>query len=124
LTQPEDIVSRIALVFSSDEDFDFQLDQSFALIGKGLDISRCYLFVDSPDRTKTRNTHEWCAPGIEPQIHNLQSIPYDEMNDWKVMIDSAEVSPIDDISTLPVRYFKGPVCRTGCPAKIRTSVQE
>lgn len=52
MTQPEDIVSRIALVFSSDEDFDFQLDQSFALIGKGLDISRCYLFVDSPDRSK------------------------------------------------------------------------
>ncbi len=100
MKQPQDIVSRIALAFPSDEEFDSQLDNAFALIGEGLGISRCYLFVDSPDGSETSNTHEWCAPGIEHQKDKLQFIPYATIPGWKEMVESAEASPVDDISTL------------------------
>jgi diguanylate cyclase (GGDEF)-like protein/PAS domain S-box-containing protein len=43
---------------------------------------RAYVFTyDFVQRTAT-NTHEWCAEGIEPQIHELQSTPMDFFPEW------------------------------------------
>ena len=44
-------------------------------VGRHFDVDRAYLFHFSPDRQTMRNSHEWCAPGIEPQIENLQDLP-------------------------------------------------
>ena len=47
----------------------------------GVDRSYVFLFRDSADgpspgdRLRADNTHEWCAPGIAPQIERLQGIP-------------------------------------------------
>ena len=45
------------------------------LITEHFQFSRGYIFENSPDGTVTSNTFEWCAPGIQPQIGNLQNIP-------------------------------------------------
>lgn len=95
-----DIVSEIALSFVSDEDFDDQMNQALAVIGRRLGISRCYLFLDSADGATTSNTHEWCAPGIEPQIDQLQNIPYADLSAWREMLKSADVNPVSDVGTL------------------------
>ncbi len=41
------------------------------------DSDRCYIFKDSKDSKFTSNINEWCSPGIEPQIDNLQKVPYE-----------------------------------------------
>ncbi len=48
------------------------LDYALATLGALTGVDRTYLFQYSDDATRVSNTHEWCAEGIEPQIHNLQ----------------------------------------------------
>ena len=43
---------------------------------------RAYIFDYDFDRQTCRNTHEWCAPGIEPEIDTLQNVPLSQMPDW------------------------------------------
>ncbi|MCH8552472.1 MAG: hypothetical protein LAT62_11080 [Natronospirillum sp.] len=40
-------------------------------IGQFFHADRVYVFAYDFSRHLTRNTHEWCAEGIEPQIDNL-----------------------------------------------------
>jgi PAS domain S-box-containing protein len=93
-------ISKIALVFLTNEDFDTQLSEALAIMGTELGVSRSYLFVDSPDGATTSNTHEWCAPGIEPQITKLQDIPYAGLPGWKALLEREGVFAIDDVAHL------------------------
>ena len=47
------------------------------LIGRKMNVSRVYIFENSPDNRFCSNTYEWCNEGIEPQIRNLQNISYE-----------------------------------------------
>ena len=44
-------------------------------VGTFLKADRCYMFRFSADFETIDNTHEWCAPGIAPQIDTLQNYP-------------------------------------------------
>lgn len=94
-------ISDIALLFVTNEDFDTQLNRALALIGKRLQVSRSYLFIDSGDGTTTSNTHEWCAEGVESQIKNLQRIAYSEIPSWKKILLNQSVFSVEDVSKLP-----------------------
>jgi len=94
-------VSDIALILVTDEDFDTKLNKTLALLGFELSISRCYLFLDSADGTTTSNTHEWCIPGIAPQMQTLQDIPYADIPSWKKILDAGAVCPVTDVMSLP-----------------------
>ncbi|MDK2973193.1 MAG: two-component system, sensor histidine kinase and response regulator [Candidatus Sumerlaeota bacterium] len=50
------------------------VDDALRRIGEYTGVDRAYVFRFSPDLSTMRNTHEWCAPGITPQIDNLQSV--------------------------------------------------
>ena len=47
------------------------------------------------------NTHEWCAPGIEPCIQRLQKMPVDSMPWFYQRMKSFDVFHITDVSKLP-----------------------
>ncbi|TWI66909.1 PAS domain S-box-containing protein [Desulfobotulus alkaliphilus] len=47
------------------------------------------------------NTHEWCAEGIEPQIHLLQAVPFSAMEDWIEAHTQGAIVHIPDVSALP-----------------------
>lgn len=93
-------ISEIALVFVTDEDFDVQMNKALAIAGKEMGISRCYLFIDSEDGLTARNTHEWCADGIDPLMANLQNIPYESLSTLKEILEKGVIYPISDIKTL------------------------
>jgi signal transduction histidine kinase len=61
------------LVSITPETRDEILDATLARLAESTGVDRAYLFRVSPDRKVMINTHEWCAPGIAPQIHNLQA---------------------------------------------------
>lgn len=52
-------------------------------IGEYIDAERVYIFDwISEAHNSFRNTFEWCADGVEPQIQTLQYIPLEEMPVW------------------------------------------
>ncbi|MGH7453583.1 MAG: GAF domain-containing protein, partial [bacterium] len=72
----EQMISEISTRFINlswqqvDEGIDYVLER----IGKLADVDRSYLFLFSDDGKKARNTHEWCAPEVTPQMQNLQDL--------------------------------------------------
>ena len=52
-------------------------------IGKYTAAARAYVFEwNSEKKESFKNTFEWCATGIEPQIQNLQEVPVCLMQNW------------------------------------------
>ena len=52
-------------------------------IGKYTAADRAYIFEWSSEKKESfKNTFEWCASGIEPQIQNLQEVPVCLMQNW------------------------------------------
>lgn len=57
------------------EELDPGINNALAMAGSEFDVDRVYLFLYDFDAGIMRNTHEWCAPGITPEIDNLQAVP-------------------------------------------------
>lgn len=71
------LISEFAADFmaSSSADFNAAINRVLARSGKYMKADRTYVFLMTPDGQRMNNTHEWCAPGIEPEMHNLQGVP-------------------------------------------------
>src|SRR6056297_1852237 len=54
---------------------DAVLSETLEKIGRWCKADRAYLIRFSPDLSHYSNTHEWVAPDITPEIHNLQNVP-------------------------------------------------
>ncbi|RIJ41423.1 PAS domain S-box protein [Pontibacter oryzae] len=54
-----------------DDAINFALEET----GSYAEVDRAYVFRYSFNEQTVSNTYEWCAPGISPQIHNLQTLP-------------------------------------------------
>jgi signal transduction histidine kinase/CheY-like chemotaxis protein len=70
---------EITRLFLQLEDVDEALNRVLALTGKLLDVSRVYVFRFRENESILDNTHEWCAPGVTPEIENLQGLPFEEL---------------------------------------------
>lgn len=57
------------------------IDEMLETVGVFVGVDRVYIFEHDYERAITANTHEWCAPGISPQIENLQETPFDFFQD-------------------------------------------
>jgi diguanylate cyclase (GGDEF)-like protein/PAS domain S-box-containing protein len=44
------------------------------MLGQAAAVDRAYVFSVTEDLTMMTNTHEWCAPGINPEIQTLQAV--------------------------------------------------
>lgn len=73
------------------------------MVGRKYDVSRVYIFEESPDGTYCRNTFEWCNEGIEPEIDSLQYVRYSEYLDGNYSDNFNEngVFYCPDIKVLP-----------------------
>lgn len=74
----QEVLSEISVMFNSQIDFDEKIQFTLATLGKTLDVSRTYIFEDFDEGKKTKNTFEWCANGVEPQIEMLQELSHKE----------------------------------------------
>ncbi|MET0591374.1 MAG: hypothetical protein ABW133_01660, partial [Polyangiaceae bacterium] len=52
-------------------DVDRAINDGLFAIGALARVDRAYVFLYSEDGASMSNTHEWCAPGIEPRIDSL-----------------------------------------------------
>ena len=76
----EAVASIAARFVDADPDsVDETINTALALLGDAAAVDRAYVFAVTEDLTTMTNTHEWCAPGIEPQIDSLQSVALSDM---------------------------------------------
>jgi diguanylate cyclase (GGDEF)-like protein/PAS domain S-box-containing protein len=61
------------------EDIDEGIMNALRSVGQYCAVDRSYIFLFSDDRATMSNTHEWCAPGIEPQRYRLQRVPLESL---------------------------------------------
>lgn len=87
-----EILSQIALTFINSDDFDSQMNVALYSIGKHLDVSRVYVFMDNEGGTATSNRYEWCNKGIMPHIHELQNVIYAIIPSWqKILLEQGQI---------------------------------
>jgi PAS domain S-box-containing protein len=67
---------------------------------------RAYIFDYDHQNETCSNTFEWCGEGIEPQIENLQNIPFEYMTDWVESNKKGEIMSIPKIEDLPEGELK------------------
>ena len=72
-----------------------------ATIGKYTDVSRVYIIIDSSDGKTSSNKYEWCNIDINPQINDLQDIPYDEIPSLRKFLIEEGMVYSENIHDLP-----------------------
>ncbi|MBD3166191.1 PAS domain S-box protein [bacterium] len=99
----ERIVNEISVDFVRRDvaETDQAIRSALELIARYAGVDRAYLFTISEDGRYTSNTHEWCAPGIEPQIEKLQELEISMLPWWMNRLDDNKVIYITDLNELP-----------------------
>ena len=92
-----EIASSFVSLKSSDETIGLALEK----LGLACRAGRSYLFVFREDRELMDNTHEWCAPGVEPQKDNLQGLPIAVFPWWFEKLARREPIHVDDVGSMP-----------------------
>ena len=82
-------------------EIDGTIEQALATIGDLAGVDRAYVFQMGEDGSTASNTHEWCAPGIEPQIENLQNVPVASIPWWMSRLERLEVIVVPRVDRLP-----------------------
>ena len=97
------LITRLTgrFVVMGPEALDEEINKALREIGEFATVDRSYVFQFSADATRVSNTHEWCAPGIEPAAQNIQDTPVEEL-DWAMSrFKRGEVLYIERVSELP-----------------------
>lgn len=82
------------------------INTALARIGAFFSADRAYVFHYDFTRQVASNTHEWCAPHISPQIHNLQNIPLAEIHSIVQLHRQGESVVIADVAQLEDELFR------------------
>jgi len=97
----EQAMGRISSHFLTVENLDQCINEALREAGMILQVSRAYLFQASEDGTKGDNTHEWVAPGVTPQIHNMQGMEASSFPWWMEQMIQNKVISVSDVNQLP-----------------------
>ena len=80
---------------------DAAIDQSLATMGQLIHADRAYLFAYDFAAGIMCNTHEWCGPGISPEIDNLKALPNDLLPDWVAAHRRGDLVHVPSVADLP-----------------------
>lgn len=87
-------------------DVDSAINDLLELVGKQMNVSRVYVFENSPDNRFCSNTYEWCNEGITPEIHNLQNISYEtDIPNYEDNFNEDGIFYCPDIHDLPKKTY-------------------
>jgi len=89
------------LIQADSESLDIEINHSLAILGSSNQVDRSYIFELDPINDEVNNTYEWCADGINPEINQLQGIPFSSLPHWKEVFLKKEHIFIESVSDLP-----------------------
>jgi PAS domain S-box-containing protein len=101
----QELLADIAVKFNSEVSFDKIINETLEILGKHTQVNRVYIFKDSLNQEFTTNIYEWCNKDTDPQIDNLQRVPYKTMTSLKKVLDKGDVFKINDIKELPKSFY-------------------
>lgn len=79
----ENVSESVFKILHRTSDKEAGINMILEVIGNYYGASRAYVFENDEDGLTTRNTFEWCAQDIEPQIDFLQNIAFEEIGDYE-----------------------------------------
>ena len=77
-----ELLSETSYILNTNENFVTKINEVLVKLGLFTNVSRVYIFENSPDQKTTSNTFEWCNEGVESQKENLQQVPLDMILEW------------------------------------------
>jgi two-component sensor histidine kinase len=80
---------------------DAEISRALREIGEFTGVDRSYVFQLSDDRQRMSNTHEWCLPGVEPQIQHLQDHPVQPFRYSMQRMRRGRIFHVDRVTDLP-----------------------
>jgi PAS domain S-box-containing protein len=83
------------------DEIDQAINQALRDIGEFTCVDRSYVFMFSGDRVTFGCTHEWCAPGVVPQIEALQDLLVEEWSWSNHQILQGRVLHVPSVAALP-----------------------
>lgn len=87
-----ELLSKIALLAVKTDNFENQINDILAITGHYTGVSRTYIFIDDNENKFTNNEFEWCNEGINPQISELQGVPYEMIPSWrKILLEKGKL---------------------------------
>jgi diguanylate cyclase (GGDEF)-like protein/PAS domain S-box-containing protein len=86
---------------TGDAELNFEINTTLKRLGELFATDRSYLFQFSDNLELMSNTHEWCAPGVETQMENIQNQATGSLPWWKTQILKKKPLHIPDVTALP-----------------------
>jgi signal transduction histidine kinase len=99
----ENLVTTLSTSFINlaPEAIDAVINRALQTIGEFAGVDRSYLFLAYDHETKVNNTHEWCAPGIAPQISTQQGVQAEDFPWIAERLRRLETIHIPRVADLP-----------------------
>jgi len=101
LNRQQKLLADVAQLLNKPGNFDDIINTVLRLIGLHSNVSRVYIFENTPDEQFTSNTFEWLNDGIEGKKAELQMLPFDQVPSWKKMISREGRIFSENIQNLP-----------------------
>ncbi len=103
LAEMETWMANLSIQFinASPDQTDPMIRDALATVGMRTGVDRVHIWSYSPDGATCANTFEWCAPGIEPQIDQLQALPTALIPWWQDHILGLRNIVIHDVARMP-----------------------
>lgn len=95
----EEAITRASKLFISPKGTD--LNEVLKILGELIFVNRVYIFQFRKNRSKMVNLYEWCSPGTEPQMDNLQDLDSSIFPWWMRKLEFGENIEIPDVDDLP-----------------------
>jgi len=78
----ESILLQCIQTLSVNPDMDDAISSFLEMVSRFYCADRGYIFEFDPENHVLNNTFEWCAEGVTQEIHHLQNIPLDVVDNW------------------------------------------
>lgn len=96
----EHLLSQISAMAVNLTDISAFQNKSLKLLGEITGVDRTYIFEYRDDAGTIDNTFEWCAPGVEPQIDNLQKVEQTDFKWWTDILRNEGMIHYKDIKKI------------------------
>ncbi len=103
LLEAEKLIADVSALFvlSSVDKMDQCINETLMMTGQFHDVDRSYIFLISEDGLYLKNTHEWCAPEVEPVIEHLQNLDAALFPWWLEILESKKIINIPCVEQMP-----------------------
>jgi PAS domain S-box-containing protein len=97
----ESAIAQASNLLAGPEDVDAALNLALRILGEAFGADRAHIFLLRDNNTRMDNTSEWCAPGVEPQIDNLQDLDCAAIPWWMGKLAQNDPIIMTDTSAAP-----------------------